>query len=82
MEKQLLELYVIARGLLLPEHPRADNELAIPDHPVADQVFEAPQTLNPRLDLNCPLALVVQPVGGRGVATAVPVSGRSVYSRA
>jgi len=51
LEKKLLELYVIARGLLLPEQPRPHDELAIPDHPVADQVFEARQTLNLRMDL-------------------------------
>ena len=51
LEMRLLELYVIAMGLLLPGQPRVDEELAIPDRPVAYQVFEAFQALTPCLDL-------------------------------
>jgi len=50
-EMRLLELYVIAMGLLLPGQPRVVEALAIPDRPVAYQVFEAFQTLTPCLDL-------------------------------
>lgn len=50
-EMRLLELYVIAMGLLLPGQPRVVEALAIPDRPVADQVLDAFQTLTPRLDL-------------------------------
>lgn len=50
-EMRLLELYVIAMGLLLPGQPRVDEALAIPDRPVAYQVLDAFQTLIPCLDL-------------------------------
>ena len=51
LEMRLLELYVIAMGLLLPGQPRVNEELGIPDRPVAYQVLEAFQTLTPCLDL-------------------------------
>lgn len=53
LEGRLLSLYAVAMGLYFPMPAEDDDgeQYAPPDHPIAYQVFEALQTLKPRLDL-------------------------------